>query len=185
VGHEIDFTISDFAADLRAPTPSAAAELIAPDGTELFRRIDQFGLRIRREVRNQLDGYAQQVDMNGELLARNLRERIGRCKAWLAEQGAWLRAHRPDQVIKLRRQSIEGLEQRILTSFKTAFDRRRQRLERIADHLRLLSPDATLKRGYSITLNGDGRLIRSKSEVKSGDRMFTRLSDGEIPSVVE
>jgi exodeoxyribonuclease VII large subunit len=185
VGHEIDFTISDFAADLRAPTPSAAAELIAPDGVELLRRIDQFGLRIRREVRNQLDGHTQQVDMNGELLARNLRERIGRCKAWLAEQGAWLRAHRPDQVVKMRRQTIQGLEQKLSASFKTAFDRRQQRLDRIADHLRLLSPDATLKRGYSITLNADGRLIRSKSEVQSEERIITRLPDGEIRSIVE
>jgi exodeoxyribonuclease VII large subunit len=185
VGHEIDFTISDFAADLRAPTPSAAAELIAPDGADLLRRVEILGARIQREVRNQVDGQAQQLDMAGEALLRGLRDRLSRYKAWLAEQGAWLKAHRPDQIIQLRRQTIAGLQQQMTNCFATAFDRRRQKLQRVADHLRLLSPDATLNRGYSITTHADGRLVRSRAEVKSGEKVVTRLSDGSFPSVAE
>jgi exodeoxyribonuclease VII large subunit len=185
VGHEIDFTICDFAADLRAPTPSAAAELIAPDGAELLRRIEVFGARIQREVRNQVDGQAQQLDMAGEALLRGVRDRLGLYKAWLAEQGAWLKAHRPDQIIQLRRQSVAALQQRIAAFFKAGFEKRRQKLERVADHLRLLSPDATLKRGYSITTHADGRLVRSRAEVASGNKVVTRLSDGSFPSVAE
>jgi len=185
VGHEIDFTICDFAADLRAPTPSAAAELIAPDGSDLLRRIDLLGVRIRREVRNQVDGQAQQLDMASEALLRGIRDRLGRYKAWIAEQGAWLKAHRPDQIIKLRRQMIAGFEQRIATSFRTAYERRRQKLQRVTDHLRLLSPDATLKRGYSITTHVDGRLIQSRGEVKTGEKVVTQLSDGSFSSVAD
>jgi exodeoxyribonuclease VII large subunit len=185
VGHEIDFTICDFAADLRAPTPSAAAELIVPDGAELLRRIEVFGARIRREIRSQLDGQAQQLDMAGEALVRWVRDRLGRYKAWLTEQGAWLKAHRPDQVIQMRRQAIAALQLRVATCFKSVFEQRRQKLERAADHLRLISPDATLKRGYSITIHADGRLVRSRTEVASGDQVVTRLSDGSFPSVVE
>lgn len=185
VGHEIDFTICDFAADLRAPTPSAAAELIAPDGTELLRRIEVFGARIQREVRNQVDGQAQQLDMAGEALLRSLRDRLAEYKAWLAEQGAWLKAHRPDQVIQMRRQAIAALDQRIEKCFRTGFDQRRQMLQRVADHLRLLSPDATLKRGYSITTHADGRLVRSRGEITTGQKVLTRLSDGSFPSVAE
>jgi exodeoxyribonuclease VII large subunit len=185
IGHEIDFTICDFAADLRAPTPSSAAELIAPDGAGLLRRIEVFGARIQREVRSQLDGQAQQIDMAGETLVRRIRERLGQYKAWLAEQGAWLKAHRPDQIVQMRRQAIAALQQRVAACFKTAFEQRRQKLERVADHLRLLSPDATLKRGYSITTHADGRLVRSRVEVTSGNKVVTRLSDGSFPSVVE
>jgi exodeoxyribonuclease VII large subunit len=185
VGHEIDFTICDFAADLRAPTPSAAAELIAPDGSELLRRIEVFGARIQREARNQIDGQAQQLDMAGEALLRAVRERLERCRTWLAERGGWLKAHRPDQVIQLRKQAILGLQHQMANCFSTAFDRRRQKLQRVADHLRLLSPDATLNRGYSITTHGDGRLVRSHAEVKSGEKVITRLSDGCFPSMAE
>lgn len=185
VGHEIDFTICDFAADLRAPTPSAAAELIAPDGADLLRRIEVFGARIQREVRSQVDGQAQQLDMASEALLRGLRDRLSQYKAWLAEQGAWLKAHRPDQVIRMRRQAIAAIQQRIEKCFTTGFTQRRQKLQRVADHLRLLSPDATLKRGYSITTHADGRLVRSREEVNSGDKVVTRLSDGSFPSVAE
>lgn len=185
VGHEIDFTICDFAADLRAPTPSAAAELIAPDGVELSRRIDVFGVRMLREVRNQVDGQAQQLDMAGEALLRSARDRLAQYKAWLAEQGAWLKAHRPDQVIQMRRQAIGALEQRLTKCFKTGFDQRRLNLERLADHIRLLSPDATLKRGYSITTHVDGHVVRSREEVTSGEKVVTRLSDGSFTSVTE
>jgi exonuclease VII large subunit len=109
---------------LRAPTPSAAAELIAPDGSELLRRIDVLGARIQREVRNQVDGQAQQLDMASEALLRGVRDRIGRYKAWIVERWAWLKAHRPDQILQLRRQMIAGFQQRIAISFKTAFEGR-------------------------------------------------------------
>ena len=185
VGHEVDFTICDFAADLRAPTPSAAAEIVAPDGTELRRHLGQLGTRIEREARGQLEAAAQHLDFAAEELHRALRQRVGDLRAWLAERAASLRAHRPDQVIRLRRQEIASRETDLQKCFAVAFQRRKERLDRASAHLRLLSPEATLRRGYSITTRENGAVVTSKSELAVAERIVTRLADGEIASRVE
>lgn len=185
VGHEIDFTISDFVADLRAPTPSAAAELIAPDGPALSRRLEQLGFRISREVRHQLDRATQRVDLSQEALARGVQNRVAALRIWLAERSAWLRAHRPDQVIQLRRQAILALEKRLADRFAVAFELRRRRLQRLTEHLRILSPLGTLQRGYSITTLADGQLVQNRDAVAPGTRVVTRVVDGDFTSVVE
>ncbi|MEQ1859842.1 MAG: exodeoxyribonuclease VII large subunit [Chthoniobacteraceae bacterium] len=185
VGHEIDFTICDFAADLRAPTPSAAAELIAPDGADLSRHVTQFGARLERQTRGQLDAAAQQLDLAAESLARGTRERLAGLRAWLAERAAALREHRPDQVLRLRRQSLAALAEQLARRFATSFEAHGQRLARAAEHLRLLSPEATLLRGYSITSYADGAVLTSASDAKAGDKLITRFADGEVPSRVE
>jgi exodeoxyribonuclease VII large subunit len=185
VGHEIDFTICDFAADLRAPTPSAAAEIVAPDGTELARHLAQLSTRVERETRGQFEAAAQQLDLAGEALTRMIRDRLGEFRSWLVERAASLRAHRPDQVLKLRRQETAALAQQLDRRFGAAFDLRKQRLARMAGHLRLLSPEATLRRGYSITSRAGGAVLTSAKEVKAGDRLITRLADGEVASRAE
>jgi exodeoxyribonuclease VII large subunit len=208
VGHEIDFTIADFVADLRAPTPSAAAELIAPDVTELSRRLGQWILRMHREVagfvgrerhrlanlatgtllrepRAQLDAAAQKVDLASEALARALREQLSRSSQRLADLSATLRHHRPDQHVALRRQQCEALRGRFTESFRYRLETLRQRLTRGTELLRLLSPDATLERGYSITRNADGTVVRSVKDPAKGTRLRTRLRDGEIESIVD
>lgn len=185
VGHEIDFTICDFAADLRAPTPSAAAEIVAPDGAELARRLAHMATRVERETRNQLDATAQQLDLAGENLSRAVRDRFGELRAWLTERAASLREHRPDQVLRLRRQEIDRCAEQLAKRFQVAFSLRQQRLARAAEHLRLLSPDATLKRGYSITTRADGTVLVSAASIEVGERLTTRLADGEIASRVE
>jgi len=185
VGHEIDFTICDFAADLRAPTPSAAAEIVAPDGAELARRLAHMATRVERETRNQLDAATQQLDLAGENLSRAVRDRLGELRAWLAERAASLREHRPDQVVRLRRQEIARCAEQLAKRFEVAFALRQQRLARAAEHLRLLSPDATLKRGYSITTRADGSVLVSAAAAEVGERLTTRLADGEIASRVE
>jgi exodeoxyribonuclease VII large subunit len=185
VGHEIDFTICDFAADLRAPTPSAAAEIVAPDGSELARRFAQLGARMERETRNQLDTAFQRLDFASDTLTRSIRDRLADLRAWLAERAASLREHRPDQVIRLRRQEVAACGERLARGFQAAFDRRKQRLARVAEHLRLLSPDGTLRRGYSITMRGDGSVLTSAEEVSAGERLTTRLADGEVASRAE
>ncbi len=185
VGHEIDFTICDFAADLRAPTPSAAAEIVAPDGTDLARHLHQLGARVERETRSQLDAASQQLDLAVEGLSRGVRDRLAELRAWLAERAASLREHRPDQVLRLRRQELATLAEQLARRFGTAFELRRARLARAAEHLRLLSPDATLGRGYSITTRPDGSVLTSASAAQAGERLLTRLADGEVASRVE
>lgn len=185
VGHEIDFTICDFAADLRAPTPSAAAEIVAPDGTELARHFQQLGVRVERETRNQLDAAAQRLDLAADGLTREVRDRLADLRTWLADRAASLREHRPDQVLRLRRQEIAARAEQLAQRFGAAFERRKQRLARAAEHLRLLSPDATLCRGYSITTREDGAVLTSAADARPGERLLTRLAEGEIASRVE
>ncbi len=185
VGHEVDFTICDFVADLRAPTPSAAAELIAPDATELRRHIVQLSTRISREMHAQLDSSTQRLDLAAESLARTALDRVAALRAWLAEQAASLREHRPDQVIRMRRQTVDGLSRDLKACFDATFRKLSERLTRSAERLRLLSPEATLHRGYSITTREDGTLITATDGINEGSRIHTRTARGEIASIVE
>jgi exodeoxyribonuclease VII large subunit len=185
VGHEIDFSICDFAADLRAPTPSAAAEIVAPDGADLIRRLALLSARIERETRQQIDTALQRADLTAESLTRTARERLVSLRAWLTEKSASLREHRPDQVIRLRRHSLTSLASSLTQSFQHTFARRKERLQRIANHLRLLSPESTLQRGYTITTADSGTIIIAADAVSPGQRLTTRTAKGEIVSRVE
>jgi exodeoxyribonuclease VII large subunit len=208
VGHEIDFTICDFVADLRAPTPSAAAELIAPDAAELSHRLAQWTGRMQRAVggllmreraqlahfatgslvrvpRARLDAATQETDLAAETLQRMIRERIRIATQRLADLSTELRQHRPDQRVILCRGQAGALRARFGEVFRHQLDTRRQRFARGAELLRLLSPDATLQRGYSITRRADGSVLKSARDVAPGTALRTRLRDGEIASVVE
>jgi exodeoxyribonuclease VII large subunit len=185
VGHEIDFTICDFAADLRAPTPSAAAELIAPDGAELARLVALCENRLRREMTARLETAAQRTDLATESLSRLMSERIFRLRTWLGERSALLRQHRPDHVIRLRREGVLRLEARLGAVFEQQFERRNRVLSHLANHLRLLSPEATIERGYSVTLDEEGHLVTSPDQLEAGDRMTTRTAGGDVFSRVE
>lgn len=185
VGHETDFTICDFAADLRAPTPSAAAEIVVPDATELSRRIAQLGTRMQREVRSWMDALAQRVDGLGEEAARAVKDRLANLKLWLAARAASVREHRPDHVIQLRRQDIARLQESLARRMAYRLEQERARLKRAADHLRLLSPDGTLQRGYSITTAADGRVVTEAGSLQKGDRIQTRLADGTVSSRID
>jgi len=185
VGHEVDFSICDFVADLRAPTPSAAAELIAPDAIELRRHIAQLTTRLSREAQATFDAAIQRLDFGSEGLARGMQIRMSELRAWLAEQAATLREHRPDQVLKLRRQAVDGLARDLRGCFERNFQKRCEHVARAADRLRLLSPEATLQRGYSITTRDDGTLVVSALDAPEGSRLLTRTARGEICSVVD
>jgi exodeoxyribonuclease VII large subunit len=205
VGHEIDFTIADFTADLRAPTPSAAAELIAPDITELTRHLLQVREQMRRQVASHLTScrsliearkrdtlfreparrlaeVTQRLDLAMESLRRNLDERRRQGRQQLAIALGALRQHRPDQFVALRRQDFAASHRRLETTFRQTLKDQRTRLDRLAEMLRLLAPEATLARGYSITMKPDGTLIGSRADVVPGMQLRTRLRDGEVKS---
>ena len=208
VGHEIDFTIADFVSDLRAPTPSAAAELVAPDTGELLRRLGQTQAQLQRSVvlviervRNRvaylsraalfseptrrLDAAAQRLDLAQEALGRAVRERVSREARRVGDLLAVVRAHRPDQLIGLRRQQLGALERRLAAAVRQRLAQGQQRLQRGGDMLRLLAPQTVLERGFSITTLTDGRLIPSVKGLSVGIQLITRLSDGTVESVVE
>jgi exodeoxyribonuclease VII large subunit len=208
VGHEVDFTIADFVADLRAPTPSAAAELVAPDSAELIRHIAQLHAKIRRRVltevgqlRNQLDYLKrsalfrepaqrlaqarQRLDLAQDALQRAVRTSVDARRRALLDVAAILRQHRPDQVLAFSRQRLASLSRRVAECGQRALATRRHRFEKAATMLRLLSPEATLGRGYSITTLESGEMLRSVAQAERGVRIVTKVRDGLLKSVVE
>jgi exodeoxyribonuclease VII large subunit len=208
VGHEIDFTIADFVADLRAPTPSAAAELVVPDCAELQRRISQLGLQLRRqamrdieqrraeldylaksalfrEPRERVEQAAQRLDLAADALGSHAARRIEVLRSRLGELAASLRQHRPDQILAMQRQNLATLTTRLAERTGRIVNDRRQRFGKLAALLRLLSPDATLARGYSITTLETGAPLTSVLEAPTATRIATRLRDGVVHSTVE
>lgn len=207
VGHEIDFSISDFVADLRAPTPSAAAELIVPDGEELRRRLAQCGSvlerharhameqartrllhlsgeRLMREPRVRLNAWSQQLDLAAEALHRGAGEHGRAHGQRLAGLAARLREHRPDQRLALERQRLTACGTRLARALAERQAKLRQRLEHGENLLRVLGPGATLRRGYSITRLEGGAILRSTGEVRAGTRIQTQVADGTFESEV-
>ena len=207
VGHEIDFSIADFVADLRAPTPSAAAELIVPDSVELSRRVVELGSSIEKCLRNfvlqsrarlrfvsertlarelvqRLRNNQQGVDLAAESLKRGLRQFVADQQAKLAERTQSLKAFDPKRELAARGNALLELNRRFASQVPRFLQQARQRFQRIEDILRVLGPDATLGRGYSITTDSAGNVIHSVAAIKSGSRIKTRVSDGAFDSEV-
>jgi exodeoxyribonuclease VII large subunit len=207
VGHEIDFTIADFVADLRAPTPSAAAELIVPAAVELDRRVNELAAclqrcwrnfivreqtRLRlfsertvgRELMTRIQEFKQTLDWRRESLQRNAAAFLGNWRGRLAENAAALRRHDPTREITLRWSRFAEFARRLATCSPQLVNTMRRRFERAEKILAVLGPDATLRRGYSVTMDATGNLVRSVTQVKRGDRIQTRVTDGAIESDV-
>lgn len=185
VGHEIDFTIADFVADLRAPTPSAAAELV---------------VKAKKEYANAIAQYQRQLD-------KDLRLRVADARHRLAELAGRAALRRPGELIRQYLQQVDDLRHRLALSpqamvnrWKQRFDGESERLQfqfercrQQIDHrlanvrtkLELLSPKSTLQRGYSITRVAEtGVIVRSVNHVKAGSKLSTMVLDGEFGSVV-
>jgi len=158
VGHETDFTIADFAADQRAPTPTAAAELVSPPRAELLARIAELGNRASREARRRLEYAMQTVDG----LARRL-------------------VH-PAERIRSSRQLVAQLAARLASAAGRSVDAAHYRIERLRAGLASLDPNAVLARGYSITRNAGGEVLRDAARVAEGERLVTTLFKGWIES---
>jgi exodeoxyribonuclease VII large subunit len=209
VGHEIDFTISDFAADLRAATPSAAAELVTAGFVECRAWMEEIAVRLPRMMagrmsvqmdaweelrrrlarvhpRRRLEDRAQRLDEAQDQLrngmVRALRDRLRQVRT----TGQRLNAARPSARLVRENRRWEDLRRRLVSAMRLKLEQRRVRLEGHAGRLRLLSPKAVLDRGYSITLDAaTGRVIRNSADVQVGQRMWTRMGQGRIESVVE
>jgi exodeoxyribonuclease VII large subunit len=207
VGHEIDFTIADFVADLRAPTPSAAAEILAADGGELIARCESLVLGIGREALSWSERLSARLDLSFSSLLfrepeRRIREicqmidrsesdlgslvdaRIGRIRSDLETARALLSATRPDVRVSSVRTQLGGISERLMAHLGRIRDREHARLSRVSTVLAALDPSATLRRGFSITRTEDGRVVSAAGSVKTGDRLRTQVADGEIISEV-
>ncbi len=206
VGHETDVSISDFVADVRAPTPSAAAELLAPDASELQQRLDSLHrrlvLRLREHLtreRLRLDGLFRRLRHPGERLRQqaqrldDLDMRLRRAferrqqirHEQLARLDTRLAAQHPGRSLALLRQKLDSLAERLPRAAREALKDRRQRLDALAQTLHVVSPLATLGRGYSILLDERGQAIRAASQTRPGQRLKARLGEGELDVRVE
>ncbi len=208
VGHEIDFTIADFAADLRAPTPSAAAELIAPDTAALRERLDTAADHFERELRDRVEharerlnalasgslereprrrllDARQRLDLAQEDLSRAALGGLRLFRARLDEKGCGLRASGLQQSLELRTQLVSSLREKLEVLLCCERARVKARLHAAEGLLRVLGPQATLERGYSITIDESGGLLRGVGNTHTGQRIVTRLHDGEVRSTVQ
>jgi exodeoxyribonuclease VII large subunit len=208
VGHEVDFSISDFVADLRAPTPSAAAELMLPDGDALQRTLDQCEARLRqawqrraRNVVQHLDHLAIRLDTqsprqrlaSGRERMEAVRERLLRARALAHERTAsriaqlhvrLLHQHPRVRVEQLARNNTELLR-RLRVAWARDAERRRSRLGELARALNAVSPLDVLKRGYAILFDESGNVVRSARGVGPGTRLRGRLADGDLALQVD
>jgi exodeoxyribonuclease VII large subunit len=184
VGHEIDFTICDFTADLRAPTPSAAAELIVPDIVDLRRQIDACARGLGRELLNRVRDAQQRLDHARETLHRCLAHKMDNYKRGLIHIARALQARSPTRELLIRRNRFVDLHRRFVASPVRAVQNAKQRFARIEGILRTLGPDATLRRGYSITTDDRGEVIRTVTVIHPRMKIRTRVNDGEFESDV-
>jgi exodeoxyribonuclease VII large subunit len=184
VGHEIDFTISDFVADFRAPTPSAAAELIVPDITDLQRQIDSCTRALARQLLNRVRDAQQQLDHARETLQRCLRHKIDSYKRSLLHIAAALQPRKLSGELMIRRNRFADLHRRLVACPGHLVENAKQRFQHIEGILRVLGPDATLRRGYSITTNERGKIIRTIAAIRPKMKIRTRVSDGEFSSEI-
>jgi len=164
VGHETDYTIADLVADVRAPTPSAAAELAVPDQRELRAQTVQYGATLQQTMLEQLAGQRREVQQALALLCRfSPRALLDRWRQHLDERRQWLCRRQEHRLVLLREQCL-GMSLR----------------------LQSLSPEATLKRGYAIVSRRDtGAVLTRTAQVASGDGIDVHVSDGHLTAVVD
>src|SRR5262249_43254191 len=181
-GHEIDFHICDFVADLRAPTPSAAAELVVPDIIDLQRRIDGCTRSLSRQLLSRVRDAQQRLDHASETLQRGLAHKIDSYKRGLLHVTRALQARSPARELIMRRNRFADLQRRLVACPGRLLETARQRFQHMEGILRVLGPDATLRRGYSITTNERGKIIRTIAAVRPKMEIRTRVTDGEFSS---
>ena len=182
IGHETDFTIADFAADLRSPTPTAAAEAVSPSRDALFHRLAELVGRATRGAVRRLDTQIQRVDG----LARRLvhpRARLAASGRLLGQLAARLSAARPD-IAELERGRNELLRRLGYATWHT-FERAGQRLDRLGASLTSLDPNAVLARGYSVTRNAQGKVVRDAAMLVEDEVLTSTFSRGWAMSVVK
>ena len=139
---------------------------------------------VGRELLTRIQEGKQALDWRRESLQRNATGFLGNWRSRLAENAAALRRHDPSREIVLRRSRFAEFARRLATCPPQLVNTMRRRFERAEKILAVLGPDATLRRGYSMTMDATGNLVRSVTQVKRGDRIHTRVTDGAIKSNV-
>ncbi len=207
VGHETDITIADFVADARAPTPTAAAELLSPDWREWDTAFRQLALRAARQMRTRLQQTAQHLDwlsarlvhprnridtlrhrLHGLVLRLRLSQTTRHRTLQARLTGLSDRLHRLSPAPRVQAQLLQHrhLQQRLNAAARRTFETTRERLQHLALTLNALSPLATLDRGYAIVRSADtGAVLRDARAAKPGERVRAQLAHGSLDCLVE
>jgi len=205
VGHETDFTIADFVADLRAPTPSAAAELLSPDQQEMLQTLEGFALvlrklvgdRLQRDTRQllwltrqlkhpgrRLQEHAQALDILEGRLLRATRHHLAHTVNALERLRQRLSLHSPVTAIRQQLLRQEALRHRLQRAMLQSLQRQQASLAQLARSLDSVSPLQTLHRGYSITFDEHRQVVRSTAQLQAGQTLRTQLGAGAVLSTV-
>lgn len=206
VGHEVDFTIADFVADLRAPTPSAAAELLSPDIEQMRLNIEGFQLLLQQALQRQLKDkrqklaataarlrhpgdklqqQAQQLDQFEQRLIRNQKTAIDKHTERLANISLRLKQQSPSKAVSQNLVKVKSLAARLARSSEQLQHSRNTKLSHLADLLQGVSPLATMGRGYSVTRNAEGKIISNSSKIKEGDSISIQFHQGSADCTIK
>ncbi|MBU2098592.1 MAG: exodeoxyribonuclease VII large subunit [Gammaproteobacteria bacterium] len=161
IGHETDVSIADFVADVRAPTPSAAAELLSPDQRSLLARLVQTEQKLHRQINSLINQRKLQLQ-------------------WLQK-----RLQHPGRRLQEQAQTLDRLDTQLKRAMQHILQQQKIKLQMLAKSLDTVSPLQTIQRGFSITQNSDGRLITAASQVKPGEQLTSILKAGKIVSTVD
>ena len=206
VGHEIDFTITDFVADLRAQTPSAAAELMSPSQNEYFDLFQRYSSKFTQIARSRIQAgqqqlhwllkklkhpgqrlqeHAQNLDQLESRLQRAISNRTARQNQTLAELNRSLLASSPSQVLKQSRLRLQNGLNNLKHGVKDQVKRKQANIIELSRSLNIISPLNTLARGYSITYTEAEKVIRHSIDVKIGSKIISHVEKGRITSTVD
>ncbi len=206
IGHESDTTVAELVADLRAATPTQAAMRIIPSAADLRTQVDHRADQMRRLLVRSTERSVARVADAGRGLPRTIMATIDRRHRRLERLATRLERLRPERAAAAQRQQlavaadrlrraaraavarsseVDRLEHQLGEAWTRTVERRRGRLTSAGARLASVDPRRVLHRGYSITLNAAGEVVRSKGEVKAGDRLTTKVEDGTIDSVVD
>ncbi|MDB4720960.1 exodeoxyribonuclease VII large subunit [Verrucomicrobiales bacterium] len=208
VGHEIDYTISDFTADMRAPTPSAAAELLVPDAQEIRNQLQSINKSISYRVSDTLDRWKerldflstntlinepqrkladldQSIDLQMDSLKSTFVDSLREKKDSISDLWNRISMCHPAKQLETVMGQFKILDNRLQNAAQSLINRSNERCEKAAVAIKALGPDSVLDRGFSLTQGKDGKLITSTKNVNSGDKLETRVSDGIINTTVD
>lgn len=209
IGHEIDFTISDFVADVRAATPSAAAEIITEGAFASRQFVAETAAYLRQLIRQRLARERDNVKQLGQRWMRfhprrllnkqlqyldDLQTTLLRCakQGWRDRRSNWRNLQqrlvrvKPSILLRQRRQMVRDLGRRLRDLAGQGLKHRRHVLANLKGRLRLLSPENVLARGYSITMDAaSGKIVRASRGLHAGQKLQTKLKEGEVRSIVE